>query len=755
MKHVPSFALAILSLALPASLSLSLSSCTDDDSIAGTPGYYHYEQLVPNNDETITIVLDSISSPIKSIENCPSWATISAADCMTDGHPALNVTVKRNDTATQNASDIVVISDRNDRVVVSLKQYVRLNANGLFQNDQFITDWESMDAVTIYSGGEHTNVNLPWATMSVTSLPSAIRSDVKKADGWEMAFSVLDNIGLNDCNYFALYNRYLGILRVFHYVTNASTTGSKYSFEVNMGSPNKSCKYPFYHSLNYAIPSNHASLPMAMNLLNDGTSSSNTFKSFFTPYTTMTSTTLAVGWTAFDIDMSAYCPANTNWQKSGEDLSFSCKTELLQNISLEGTLKANITGKYSSAEQTASAASGVSSLLSKASSTLGDVSNSALASIQQQLTGSSMNVYSLYASTACNLAAYAYDYIVDNPYRENVTDSMPGKIQMSMTGDINLSGYISSLASNGVTPLTMNTSYLSKFNSNVGKGVWGLVDDPVIYVVDDRIMGDARSINFVVNSDSTYGCPSAENYHLRMVSFFDPTSLKLNINSEAFDNDISDVKVVCNYGVYPDEEAGHTSKYAKLMSLSRPVLSIVKPGEEMSIYRSTNTSNKTKYLYLPHTNFKSAQLEETDENCAVVKQQGADYYYYGRKMTTAEVPDIKNFIISPQVYLPYDKSKGKLYRGEMPDFVVTVSVSFKSGNRYFIFSQRFLPKIVNISAAALNAKYNELVNYSDKCKAGQDVNTLQNLPSVGVKHINGNTSIQKTLDILKAVIDYN
>lgn len=390
--------------------------------------------------------------------------------------------------------------------------------------------------------------------------------------------------------------------------------------------------------------------------------------------------------------------------------------------------------------------------MQKASSVLGDVNSSALAAIQKQLTGSSWNVYSLYASTACNLAAYAYDWAISNPYKENITDSMPGKIQMSMTGDIDLSGYISSLAANNVTPLTMNTKNLAKYNSNVGKGVWSLADDPVIYVVDDRILGDVQTMNMIVKGDGVYGCPAAADYHLRMVSFFDPTSLKLNINPEVFD-DVSDVKVLCNYGVYTDEKGGHTSQYAKLMSLDRPKLNIVKEGETMSIYRSTNSSNKTKYLCLPHTKFKSAQLEETDANCAVVKQEGTNYFYYGRKMTTAEVPDIKNFIISPQVYLPYNTSEGKLYDGEMPDFVVTVSLSFKSHGRNYIFSQRFLPKIVKINAADLSAKYNELVSYSEKCKAKQDVNTLQTKASVGVKHINGDAAIQKTLDILKAVID--
>ncbi len=747
------FGVVTLGVAFAACLSLSLSSCTDDDNVTSSPGNYHYEQFVPNSDATITVVLDSISSPIKSIGTCPVWATVTVADGMTNGHPALNVKVNRCETDTENKADIVVFSENNDKVTLSLRQYFRLVDNTNSGNDAFVNDWEKMDSVIIYSDKKHQKVNLPWAAMSATTLPSAIRSDVKKADGWEMAFSVLNNEGLDDCNYFALYNRYLGILRVFHFVTNSSTTGSKYSFEVNMGSPDKNCKFPFYHALTYGIPSSHTSLPMMMNLLNDGTASSNTFKSFYTPYTSMTSTALTRGWTAFDIDMSAYCPTNSSWINSGEDLSFSCKTELQQKITLEGTLKANITGKYSSAEQTASASSGVSSLLSKASGVLGDVSNSALAAIQQQLTGSSWNVYSLYASTACNLAAYAYDWAVSNPYAKNITDSMPGKIQMSMTGDINLSGYISSLAANGVTPLTMNTSTLAKYNSNMGKGVWSLADDPVVYVVDDRILGDEREINLIVNSDGTYGCPAAKDYHLRMVSFFDPTSLKLNINPEVFP-DVSDVKVVCNYGVYPDEKGGHTSQYAKMMSLDRPTLKIVKDDEKMSVYRSTNSSNKTKYLYLPHDKFKSAQLEETDSNCTVVQQNGADYYYYGRKMTTADVTDIKNFIISPQVYLPYDTSKGKLYCGEMPDFVVTVSVSFKSGNRNFIFSQRFLPKIVKISAADLNAKYNELKSYSDKCKAKQDVNTLQTKGSVGVKHINGDAGIQKTLDILKAVIDY-
>lgn len=759
-KKMLHFCVATIGFAFATCTSLSLLSCTDDDNATNptdkpvAPGDYHYEQLVPNSDEALTIVLDSVWYPISSIGDCPDWATVTSTGDMTDGHPTLNISVKQSSANVQNSAEIVMFSTNNDKITLKLKQYYRLLSDGVFGNDRFINDWENMDSVVIYSDKQHTLVNLPWAAMSATTLPSVIRNDVKKADGWEMAFSVLNNEGLDDCNYFALYNKYLGVLRVFHFVSNSSTTGSKYSFEVNMGSPTKNCKFPFYHSLAYAIPSNHTTLPMNMNMLNDGTPSSNTFKSFYTPYSASTSTALTRGWTAFDIDMTAYCPTSSDWINSGEDLSFSCKTELQQKVSLAGTLQANINGKYSSAEQTASASSGISSLLQQASSSLGDVSNSALAAIQQQLTGSSWNVYSLYASSACNAAAFVLDYVTQNPYSGSLTDSMPGKIQMTMTGDINLSGYISSLASNSVTPLTMNTSILSKYNSHAGKGVWSLADDPVIYVVDDRILGDEKSLNMKVNKDGSYGCPAAEDYHIRMVSFLDPTSIKLNINPEIF-GDVSDVKVVCSYGIYTGEKGGHTAQYAKLMGLERPTLKIVKDDEERSMYRSANSYNRTKYLYLPHTKFISEELKETKDNCAVIKQEGTNYYYYGRKMTTAELPDIKDFMLSPQVYLPYNTSEGKLYDGEMPDFVVTVSVSFKSGGRDFIFSQRFLPKIQLIPFANLTAKYNELVDYSNKCKNEQTINSLQTNSSVGVKHFKGDVAIQKTLDILKAVIDCN
>ena len=738
-----------MAMAIAFAACLSLQSCSDDDNGSSyVAGNYFYQLDVPNaNDETI-VILDSITSGIQSIGACPEWATLTDADSTVNGHPVLRLSLKRGDASQANSGKIMVTSEKGDQITLSLNRAYTLT-DKLNASNKFATDWENMDSVQIFSEGSSRLVNLPWADESVTTLPQEIRHDVKKADGWEMAFSVLNNAGLDDCNYFALYNKYLGTLRIFHYVTNSNTNGSKYSFTVNLGTSGTKNKYPFYHSLAYAIPDNHKSVSNTKNLLSEDLSNPSTFRSYFTPYTT--SSTLARGWTAFDIDMSAYCPTNSSWLTSGDEMSIWCKTELEQKISLEGTISANITGKYSSAEaKSVSSSSGVSSLLQKVGGMIGDVQSSSLTAIEKQLTGSSLSTYCRYLGTACNVAAYAYDYIMDNPYRENVIDSMPGKIEMSMTGDIDLSGYITSLATNSVTPLTMAVKRFADYDSHIGQGVWSLVEDPVVYVSDDRIMGDVRTINLSVLKDGTYGNSSVATNHLRMVSFFDPTSIKLNINTDVFP-DVSDVRVTCEYGVYPSVEAGHTSNYLDLMGITQPTMKIVKDDETTTFYQSQSSKNKTKYLCLPHTQFMATALEETTTNCAVVKQEGADYYYYGRKANT----DGKDFIISPQVYFPYtvtDKSSA-YSNGQMPDFVVLVTLTFKSNGKSFIFTQRFLPQVKSISFADLKTKYAELQSYSEKCKAGEAINILNNKAGIGVKHPYGDSSIQKTLDILNAVIN--
>lgn len=79
--------------------------------------------------------------------------------------------------------------------------------------DQF--DWEKADYMPTPPG---TTILSPFASGVNTCYPNLYLNDLKKSDGWELAYNSFSTSGLRDPLFFGLYNRYRGILRVFFYV---------------------------------------------------------------------------------------------------------------------------------------------------------------------------------------------------------------------------------------------------------------------------------------------------------------------------------------------------------------------------------------------------------------------------------------------------------------------------------------------------------------------------------------------------------
>ena len=735
----------------------SFVACSDDDATPiPTPDIrtYHYLYNVPNGDDTFTVVLDSVNSPIANIENPSSWVTVKQAGDQ-NGHPVIQIQTQSGQPNTENTVKVILTMADGNTVELTLCQgYSFVPDNN--SAEEFISNWEKQDTVVIYTKGKYETIYTPWSSSySSSTIPEDICRNIKKKDGWEMAFCALGDRMGNDLNYFGLYNRYLGILRVFYFTADASGTGSQYNFEVNMGKTSTSSKkYPFYNALAYSIPTSHKNINGNMDL--SGSGQNITFKTWANPYSSMTSQALAIGWTAFDIDMSGYTPTGNDFYNSKENLQISCRSLVNQGITLSGEISADVSGKYSSATPSVSSSSGISSTIASLGSLLGDVQNSALAQIEHTLTGSPLDVGFYYAGVACNAASFAYDWIMDNgELNEQNIDSMPGKIELNLTGNLNLKGYIQGFASNNVASINITSSVFQQTNPNssVGKGVWSLAEDPVMYVVDDHFLGSARRINLTVGDNHTYGTSEGASNEMRLVTFFDPRSVKLNINTELFP-DISDIQVTTYYGVYPNAEKGHTSKFRSLLQLETPSYvnlvnhNSVKPG---SIFRTTDSGNKMAYHQISKESLVSPSVDGDADDCRMVKQTGSDYSYYGRLLDAGQ-DDSRAFIIDPQVFFPVSEDGKTIYDAEIPDFVVSVFVSFKSGGRTFRFSRRYLPIVKLISGSDVNNKEAELTEYSNKCEKNAPINYLNGGNSLGVTHPNGKAQVEKTLKVLRAII---
>jgi hypothetical protein len=104
------------------------------------------------------------------------------------------------------------------------------SAGPLFTQDW---DWEAVNEVQYKHNGVIGTVFLPWVPGAATDIPLDIALDHKKADGWVLLYNFMDG-ELKDLNgqpavidypnaFFALYNKYRGIVRFFYFHLKETT----------------------------------------------------------------------------------------------------------------------------------------------------------------------------------------------------------------------------------------------------------------------------------------------------------------------------------------------------------------------------------------------------------------------------------------------------------------------------------------------------------------------------------------------------
>ena len=763
------FGMAAVALAISA---LSLTSCSEsnvDDNPSTNPRTFNYQQTLADAEENMTIPLDSLESPVQSITNTNDWITASATTTY-DGHPAVKIVTKGISDGSQKREGKITIAAQNGNIaIVSFTQHAASDGDAFngSNDDEWFSNWENIDRVLLSGIAEPQYT--PWAENAELFCSPDYVAGLSKKNGWEMVFSILNDAAARGVRYFGLYNRYLGTLRVFCYVDDPGDTQNEAAFEVRMGLEGNN-RYPFYNGLAFSIPTCHSvannNLNLSVNLI-DAEACCNTFHDVVSPYSESISKSLKKGWNIFDINCSGYVP-NNSWRQDNAKarLYINCVTQTNMAVSLSGKINAGINGTYRAQEVIqhggVSGCAGAISLIKTVGNIAGGVAGAGAGDYAKKImdqrsfeaggqggpTGwnsfmMGLKSYAGYVSTATPIASgilSALDTKTAAWY-----DTVPGKINLTMNGTVDLKGTIKGYNSNKVGSIMVTKKNIEAVNGNdgyFGRGIISLAEDPVICVAKEDIMAEVE--NFNLTSTSTpgkYQSSDFASYGARLITFLDPTSIKLNLNTEVYGG-VKGVCVSATYSVFPKGSYGYTLPYCRALSLDRPTIDMSQGGKTGRIkFTTTTTPMRIHKIMANEIMLTEANDPETTANCQIHKQEGANFRYFGRMQDFGG----KDVIGQPQVYIPWhtedyqeaDNNRGSITYaddGIIPDFVVGITVVFfveGTPNKY-IFTQQYIPKIKLLNHDELLAYREKLHQYQNKCDAGDPVSTLANNPSVEV-----------------------
>lgn len=721
---------------------------------------FTYSIVVDNSDDKREIVLDSLSSEIANIDISSDWIKVTQGESK-NGRPVIVVSTTKTSDASDAVARITTVGGDMITVKIAAGTY-SLGDTYEGANSNFVTDWENMTEIQLE--GIPNPQKLPWVSDAKTIIPDDIRANYKKSQGWEMAFSYLNVSSLEKVRYFALYNKWTGILRVFNYVTDVSTTGNEFIYQVQMGAATKMNKYPFYHSLEYAVPSCHkpgASLMQYTNF-SGTTRQSQSFESWYSPYVgILASTAVTEGWNCFDIDMSGFVPESVgDWKADNSEtkLKILPVTNSTSNISLRGSLTGQLSGTFRNEQviqkggvnALSGFCSGLTTLSSMASSSI--MSGNQYAKAMKNATGMSswLTPTKYWGGFAFSIASGALSKLGELMEDPVDYDTVPGKIDLTLDATLELAGTIESASFNNIGMVNVASEAMVSANGidgHLGTGVWGLAEDPVIYIDKQDLFSSDDRCRMVNRGSGVYSQTNFDTYNLRLVYFFDPTSVKVNINRKLFP-DVKNVYVTTTCGVYPARQEGNTDIYRQFMKLGdRPTIDISN-GKNVGQMVTLNNASAVKLIQCEPTDFvsKDAEAFENTSNCTLVTQQNGNIRFYGRQIEEFG----KKIMVEPQVYVPYEKKDGTFFinNPKAPDFVVTVNIVFEACGSTFVYSKCFLPKIEMIDRATALKHYDRLKAYADKCDNEKPTATLANASDVNVFNPDGGRLLEKTLKVL-------
>lgn len=463
-----------------------------------------------------------------------------------------------------------------------------LHYNG---NESFSKEtWRENDTILIYTEiGDEEDFNgkkgyeaipLPWNTdFSVANMPQEIIDETTPETGWELVMNMCGYNAATNVNYFAVYNKYLGTLRVFAYTPELDENNAKDQiWQVLMTN-----ELAERISLSYGKPYNFTD----MSKLNaaTGQTNRNEFSQLVSPWVRSYGANGYIepkeGWWCFDLDFSELRPNELNaemssltfqirsWGEQHTTLSDSVSSQLDEKLSAGINLDIN---KQKFMSNSAAGMAGLANSLAGGNDAFTAGSSAGLPALVQSLFNTEeapeTPMEALISLGSCGVGVNNMLSATTNDAGDN-GGSLGGTVNLGINSSVDAQGLTmqSSIISEVPAPTISISKFFDTKGTGFGEGVWAVENAPVVYYTENPFIlmeedaGQTESVN-IIPKDGTKGSTPYSVYSgeqqesgVGIMTFLDPESVKVKINSNIFPNPesvevVSFITLASNNNIY-------------------------------------------------------------------------------------------------------------------------------------------------------------------------------------------------------------
>ena len=562
-------------------------------------------------------------------------------------------------------------------------------------------NWRNQEAIYIWDGQTRINdknrkdpdsymlVNLPWYEGDKqTNLPNQFTDGLTPENGWEWVLNRCGSTTFPNNNFFAVYNKYTGILRFFYYLPSGVTTGNDHVWQISMTD-----NLALHSLFGYGVPS--TADVKDKSLL--GPTGNGTMVNYVAPWVEMKSDDGLIvpkdGWWAFDVDLSQYRP---DTDVSKDIFYLLMRSWNTQHVSLHSTITASIDG---SLKEKVKESKTSGSDIAKGALMLGSAAINIAAGITFfQSNGGEIakGLGSLASVLGCGKEFAGLFGGKSGPFE--------AEISLGLDGTIDTEGFIKGSATNiGVaSPTIYLKDFILENSPSLGQGSWNIKKYPVVYVFND--------IKY-------YGKDTEKAPAYKFVNFpyfFDPSSIEVELNPDVFpEKDIEWIQVDATcVGTNRAGVAG-TDRYRTALGLSSTYRGKSAANIMSLSYGSLNDHIATTGPVFDFLNWSGGDAYASDmEDMALVYDgvkdgKGQKIYGRGYKNGYAIEPMLVNgagsgllgdadALLASDIYVP------------ALEVNVIVSVKLKNLAEPIAFSRNYLPEFNDISLSEADGIYQKI-----------------------------------------------